>query len=269
MKAWIIRKALPALLTVALLGIAAPTADAVGTLSPASHDFGEQTVGTTSAPSFFTLSNFCSTQDPIEPTLCGGSTALNPAASTTGDFAQTNSCPMALIPIFFSAPATCTITVTFTPTAAGSRTGTLVGATGLSSSLSGTGIPAPTTPTTPTTPSGPGAAPPNGPGIATSTCKGVAATIVGTEGNDVRKATSSKDVIAGLGGNDTLSGLGGNDLIYGGAGKDTLKGGKGKDTLLGQGGKDALKGGGGKDVCTGGKANDSAPLRGREVDLSS
>jgi Ca2+-binding RTX toxin-like protein len=79
------------------------------------------------------------------------------------------------------------------------------------------------------------------------TCKGKPASIVGTNGNDVRKGTSGKDVIVGLGGNDTLSGLAGNDVICGGAGKDTLKGGKGKDTLLGQKGKDTLKGGAGKD----------------------
>jgi Ca2+-binding RTX toxin-like protein len=98
----------------------------------------------------------------------------------------------------------------------------------------------------------------SGPGAAPPTCKGKPATIVGTNGNDVRKGTSGKDVIAGLGGNDTLSGLAGNDVICGGSGKDTLKGGKGKDTLLGQKGKDALKGGGGRDLCKGGKGTDTA-----------
>jgi Trypsin/RTX calcium-binding nonapeptide repeat (4 copies) len=96
------------------------------------------------------------------------------------------------------------------------------------------------------------------PGAATATCKGLPATIVGTDGSDVRVASPGRDVIAGLGGNDTLSGLGGNDVICGGAGKDNLKGGKGKDTLLGQKGKDALKGGGGKDLCKGGKGTDTA-----------
>ena len=52
------------------------------------------------------------------------------------------------------------------------------------------------------------------------TCKGKPATIVGTNGRDVRKGTSGKDVMVGLGGNDKLSGLAGNDLICGGAGKD-------------------------------------------------
>ena len=96
------------------------------------------------------------------------------------------------------------------------------------------------------------------PGTATTTCRGLPATIVGTGGNDVRTASQGQDVIAGLGGNDTLSGLAGNDVICGGPGKDTLKGGKGKDTLLGQKGKDTLKGAGGKDLCKGGKGADTA-----------
>jgi hypothetical protein len=100
--------------------------------------------------------------------------------------------------------------------------------------------------------------PPTLPSGAPATCKGKPATIVGTEGNDVRTASQGADVIVALGGNDTLSGLGGNDVICGGSGKDTLKGGGGKDTLLGQKGKDALKGGGGKDVCKGGKGKDTA-----------
>jgi hypothetical protein len=88
------------------------------------------------------------------------------------------------------------------------------------------------------------------------TCKGQPATIVGTNGRDVRKGTSGKDVMVGLGGNDKLSGLAGNDLICGGAGKDTLKGGKGNDKLFGGAGKDTLKGGPGKDKLNGGAGKD-------------
>jgi hypothetical protein len=90
------------------------------------------------------------------------------------------------------------------------------------------------------------------------TCKGLPATIVGTERNDVRTGSQGQDVIAGLGGKDTLKGLGDNDVICGGSGRDTLKGGKGKDTLLGQKGKDTLKGGPSKDLCKGGKGDDTA-----------
>jgi Ca2+-binding RTX toxin-like protein len=123
------------------------------------------------------------------------------------------------------------------------------------------------------------------PDAPSATCRGLAATIVGTPGNDVRTGTPGRDVMLGLEGNDTLRGLAGNDLICGAKGNDALGGGKGKDTLLGQkgddkleggpgkdklsgkrgkdrlkgaGGNDKLKGGGGKDVCVGGKANDSA-----------
>ena len=79
------------------------------------------------------------------------------------------------------------------------------------------------------------------------TCKGKPATIVGTEGNDVRKGTAGKDVMVGLGGNDKLSGLARNDVICGGPGKDKLKGGKGNDKLYGEAGNDMLRGGAGKD----------------------
>jgi hypothetical protein len=105
----------------------------------------------------------------------------------------------------------------------------------------------------------PQATPPGtGPGTqAQATCKGLAATIVGTNGSDVRTGSQGQDVIAGLGGNDTLSGIAGNDVICGGGGKDLLKGGKGNDKLYGQKGNDALKGGGGNDVCKGGKGKDT------------
>ena len=89
-----------------------------------------------------------------------------------------------------------------------------------------------------------------------ATCKGQPATIVGTNGRDVRKGTSGRDVMVGLGGNDKLSGLAGNDLICGGAGKDKLKGGKGNDKLLGEAGKDTLKGGAGNDKLKGGAGKD-------------
>jgi hypothetical protein len=106
-----------------------------------------------------------------------------------------------------------------------------------------------------TTPTGPAPTLPSG---APATCRGKPATIVGTNGSDVRTGSQGQDVIVALGGNDTLSGLAGNDVICAGAGKDTLRGGKGKDSLLGQKGKDTLKGGGGRDFCKGGKGTDTA-----------
>jgi RTX calcium-binding nonapeptide repeat (4 copies) len=97
---------------------------------------------------------------------------------------------------------------------------------------------------------------PTPPGQAPVTCKGLPATIVGTNGSDVRTGSLGKDVIAGLGGNDTLSGIAGNDVICGGGGKDLLKGGKGNDKLYGQKGKDTLKGGPGNDTLKGGAGKD-------------
>jgi hypothetical protein len=76
------------------------------------------------------------------------------------------------------------------------------------------------------------------PRAARPTCKGIRATIVGTERNDVRKGTSRRDVMVGLAGNDKLSGLAGNDLICGGKGNDKLSGKAGRDTLKGGPGKD-------------------------------
>ena len=83
-------------------------------------------------------------------------------------------------------------------------------------------------------------------------CRGLPATIVGTEDDDALTGTSGPDVIHGLGGNDTIIGLGGNDLICGGGGDDELRGGPGDDELRGGPEDDALTGGAGTDVCRGG-----------------
>lgn len=97
------------------------------------------------------------------------------------------------------------------------------------------------------------------------TCLGVAATIVGTEGDDKIYGTDGNDVIVGLGGNDKLSGRGGDDLICGGSGDDelkgesgddTIKGGSGDDTIFGHGGNDTMFGGSGRDYVTGDQGND-------------
>jgi uncharacterized delta-60 repeat protein len=89
------------------------------------------------------------------------------------------------------------------------------------------------------------------------TCKGQAATVVGTESNEKLAGSSGDDVIAALGGNDKVKGGGGADLICGGDGNDKLSGGAGADTLLGQGGNDKLSGGGGRDKLKGGPGQDT------------
>jgi sugar lactone lactonase YvrE len=77
-------------------------------LSASSLSFGTKLLGTTSSPKTLTLSN-------------PGQSALDITSITvSGDFAQTNSCGTSL-----AGGASCSITVTFTPTAAGSETGTL------------------------------------------------------------------------------------------------------------------------------------------------
>jgi hypothetical protein len=90
-----------------MLTLSAGTAGAA-TLTPPSATFGPQAIGTSSAPRAFTLN----------PALLD---ALPLTIATTGDFKQTNNCGALLQ--FVSGP--CTINVTFAPTAAGDRTGTL------------------------------------------------------------------------------------------------------------------------------------------------
>jgi hypothetical protein len=71
-------------------------------------DFGSQAVNTTSAAQAVTLTNV-------------GSGSLAVSLSTTGDFQQTNNCPANL-----GAGSSCTVNVTFTPSAIQTRTGTLI-----------------------------------------------------------------------------------------------------------------------------------------------
>jgi Abnormal spindle-like microcephaly-assoc'd, ASPM-SPD-2-Hydin len=85
------------------------TGTAQATLTPASATYTVRTVGTTSTPKVFTLSN----KQPVA--LTGIS------ISTTGDFSvASTTCGTSL-----AAKTHCTISVTFTPTATGTRTGSL------------------------------------------------------------------------------------------------------------------------------------------------
>ncbi len=94
----------PQTITLSGIGAAAP----VVSLSSASLTFTSQALGSTSAPQTITMTNT-------------GTAALTIAGITvTGDFAQLNTCGTGL-----AAGANCAINVTFTPTAAGSRTGSL------------------------------------------------------------------------------------------------------------------------------------------------
>jgi hypothetical protein len=77
-------------------------------VSPSSVDFGSQDLGTTS------------TAKPVSITNRGSSAVAIQGITASGDFAQTNNCGTLL-----AAGASCTAQVTFKPTAAGTRTGTL------------------------------------------------------------------------------------------------------------------------------------------------
>jgi hypothetical protein len=115
--------------TVSLTGTGAST---TVSLSPSSLSFGNQLLGATSAPQNFTLTN------------TGGSplsiTGIAISGTNPGDFTQTNDCGTSV-----PAGAICTFSVTFTPTAMGSRSATIniadnAGNSPQQVSLVGTGI---------------------------------------------------------------------------------------------------------------------------------
>jgi hypothetical protein len=115
-------------LALALAGISSAPAGAA-TLSPATANFGNQAVGSVSTSRAFTL-----TPDLLDLTLTIG---------TTGDFRQTNTCG----PVLQIVSGPCTINVSFAPTAAGGRSGTLSTTSlilgGPSAQLAGTGTQGP------------------------------------------------------------------------------------------------------------------------------
>ncbi len=97
------------------------------TASPSSLSFGSQTVGSTSGAQTVTVSNPNSTAVSVS------------SVSASGPFAETNTCGSSI-----AANGSCTVSVTFTPTATGSASGTLSVASNapsspLTAALSGTG----------------------------------------------------------------------------------------------------------------------------------
>ncbi len=102
------------------------------TVSPSSLSFGSQSLGSTSAPQTVTLGNPAGSTLSISAITIGG--------TDLADFAQTNNCGNTL-----AVGASCTISVTFKPTASGLRSGTLSIADNASGSpqtvsLTGTGV---------------------------------------------------------------------------------------------------------------------------------
>ncbi len=108
------------------------TVNVAASVSPTSLKFGSVPVGTTSGPLNATLTN-----NGVVPFAVNGISLTGTGASW---YAQTNNCPASL-----AAGASCTISVTFTPQAAATKSAKLMIATSatatpLSVSLSGTGI---------------------------------------------------------------------------------------------------------------------------------
>src|SRR5207244_12157039 len=97
-------------------------------------NFCNQAVNTTGAPQTVTLTTSGSAALTIS--------SISITGTNSGDFAQTNNCPLS--PSTLAASTSCTINVTFTPTATGARSGTLSVADNAAgspqtASLSGTG----------------------------------------------------------------------------------------------------------------------------------
>ena len=110
----------------------------VVSLSPTSLTFASQNTGTTSAAQTVTLTN------------TGTASLSITSLAISGDYAQTNTCGSSL-----AAGANCTISVTFSPTAGGTRTGTVSITDNASGSpqtvsLTGTGVAVPTVSLSPT-----------------------------------------------------------------------------------------------------------------------
>ncbi len=118
------------LLALTILSCSALTTTAQ-TLTPTSLSFGNWVVQTTSTFKAIVLTN--TTTAPL---------AIG-SISVSGDFGQTSACPIA--PATLAAGGSCKISVTFTPTALGVRTGTLTVSDNASNTpqtaqLSGTGV---------------------------------------------------------------------------------------------------------------------------------
>ncbi len=107
------------------------TASPIVSLTPSTLTFTSQDIGTTSTAQVVTLKN------------TGGAALTVTSITSSGDFAETNNCGSTV-----AAAASCTITVTFAPTASGSRNGSITITDNAADSpqtivLAGTGVSAP------------------------------------------------------------------------------------------------------------------------------
>lgn len=126
-------------ISLVVAGLMASPAWATQSITPTTHNFGERAIGSTSTPMAFTLSATCnpSFPDPVIP--CQTFENIIVTISTTGDFAVlSENCPEILTGDSTMFTRSCTINVTFTPTASGARSGQLMTG-GPTASLFGSG----------------------------------------------------------------------------------------------------------------------------------
>lgn len=90
-------------------------------------------------------------------------------------------------------------------------------------------------------------------------CGGVAATIVGTPGDDQIRGTNGDDVIVAREGNDTILAMDGDDIVCAGKGDDVVGGGQGFDIIFGAQGDDELF------AAIGNQPEDRADTRGSRI----
>jgi hypothetical protein len=118
------RVILVAAVAVGLLGLIASPASATQTITPSSWNFGTLSVGATSAPKSFTLTVACTPMGDTYP--CYYQDSLAPVISATGDYTVVSQdCPASMSGGPSDANDSCTIVVTFAPTATGTRSGSL------------------------------------------------------------------------------------------------------------------------------------------------
>lgn len=120
--------------SVTLNGTGVTPAPGVG-LTPTNLTFGNQTIGTTSTAQSVTLTN--------TGTVALTITGISMVGTNPGDFVQTSTCPLS--PNTLAVKATCTISITFTPGAAGPRSANVnisdnAAGSPQSVTLSGTGV---------------------------------------------------------------------------------------------------------------------------------
>ncbi len=102
-------------------------ASATAFTSPAALDFKSEAVGVSSPPQTAALLVQCTNYIgfPINSCVTGAIDPLPVDIKTPPDYSTTNTCPAVLVPGPLTAPNACAITVTFKPTKAGTRDGTL------------------------------------------------------------------------------------------------------------------------------------------------